>query len=140
VPKIHWITTGRRWQLKCSTRQERLDSPTVSLIVTNSKLLSFNVCLYHRRSQGGPGESPPHIFTVSRHFVLWEAASQTKILLLSLCQNILAQKNFFGWLRHWPVRSFSDAVTLLLFFAVSGTTWNVCNHLNTTKYKVGQGW
>jgi len=47
---------------------------------------------HNRRSQRGP--STPHIFGISSHFVLWEAAPQTKILLLTWSHTFFPPKKF----------------------------------------------
>ena len=63
-------------------------------------MLRFSVypCSMHRRSQGGMA---PQIFSISSHFVLWEAASQSKILMPAWSQTSWAPQKILGVLRHW---------------------------------------
>jgi len=83
-----------------------LRNPSLQMFDVSNKC--FFPLSIHRRTQGEPGAMPPHIFSISSHFVLWEAASQTKYCCSPKIKNFVPPK-FFG-----PLQNFGLAAPLYL--------------------------
>ena len=87
---------------------------SVNLLNCASKMFQSMIfsCSVHRRSQGS---MIPQMFSISSNFLLWEAASQTKILLLAKIQIFCPSENFLAPQKFWA--GYATSSVFLLNFS-----------------------